>query len=459
MADYYKLTDKTIAKCDTSIDFDTVKSLWRGFSLKLAEIDIENGDELKFSIGNPTFETLSEDDEYKVCIREEGIGINARDINSLMRGIITLMFNIDYVHNEDQTEFIIKCGTHKNNYNIKNRMIHLCIFPETDLDFIRKTIRVAGLCQYTHVVVEFWGTLKFDTISEMCYKDCGMDKETAKSLVEEIRNMGMEPVPMLNLLGHASQARGRFGKHVVLDQNPSLQYLYTPDGWCWDIESEYVKGILKKLRCELYEVFGDTEYFHIGCDEAYYITRDDDLRSKLPSYIKYITEEVVKEGRRPMVWLDMFLPKGKFKNCYGVCPEKEADAMLNSLAKETVGVDWQYNVEEAPIESLLYFKDKGYDIIGAPWFNNKNYFAHIETIKEYNLFGIMLTTWHTLNEKFFNIMWCSSGLGANEFSWSKSSAHTMMAGKLLRIVNFEEDVIPYEHAGSVINQISKDGGV
>ena len=86
-------------------------------------------------------------------------------------------------------------------------------------------------------------------------------------------------------------------------------------------------------------------------------------------------------------------------------------------------------------------------------------YSNIDTICENKLYGFMLTTWHTLNEKFFNVMWCASGLGMNDFSWSKSSAHTMMSGKIMRIVNFEDDVIPYDRAGFIHDQISKDGGI
>jgi hypothetical protein len=94
-----------------------------------------------------------------------------------------------------------------------------------------------------------------------------------------------------------------------------LQHLFTPDGWAWDIESDAVNSLLKQVRQELYELFGEGEYMHIGCDEANYITRNAELRHKLPAYLAKLTNEVEAEGRRPMLWMDMLLEEKVFENC------------------------------------------------------------------------------------------------------------------------------------------------
>ena len=82
MTDFYKLTEKTIAKCDGNIDFDMVKSLWRGFTFKMAEIDLSKGDALTFTIGNGELKPLCDEDEFIVNITNEGIGISAIDTPS-----------------------------------------------------------------------------------------------------------------------------------------------------------------------------------------------------------------------------------------------------------------------------------------------------------------------------------------------------------------------------------------
>lgn len=99
-------------------------------------------------------------------------------------------------------------------------MIHLCVFPETDLYYMKKIIRLIGLCQYTHIVL----------------------------------------------------ARRRYMKHVVLDQDPALQEYFTPDEWSWNISSLKVQKLLADVRSELYELFGTGSYMHLGFDEADYYT-------------------------------------------------------------------------------------------------------------------------------------------------------------------------------------------
>lgn len=256
---------------------------------------------------------------------------------------------------------------------------------------------------------------------------------------------------MFNQLGHATASRLCYGKHIILDQNPRLQNLFTPDGWAWNIESKAVKSLLKQVRQELYELFGKCEYIHIGCDEAYYISRNKILREKLPTYLQELTNEVESEGRRPMIWMDMLLEKGIFKNCYTVGEKDEVEKIRNATAKSSVFVDWQYDCSETPIPSLLSLKNCGRDVMGAPWFNPKNYSAHIETVAQNEMFGIMLTTWHTLKGNMQSILGCAKKCGARSFVWSEYSGLREETATLLRRVSFEGNT--YEDCGWSKEQI------
>ena len=68
-------------------------------------------------------------------------------------------------------EFFIDSVCENKAYNIKNRMIHLCVFPENSLLEIKKYIRLFSVLQYTHVIVEFWGTFKFDILSSLAWEN------------------------------------------------------------------------------------------------------------------------------------------------------------------------------------------------------------------------------------------------------------------------------------------------
>ncbi len=63
--------------------------------------------------------------------------------------------------------------------------------------------------------------------------------------------LGIEIIPMFNHLGHASASRVMHGKHVVLDQNPKLQPLFSEDGWSWNLDNQNTVKLLRNIREEL----------------------------------------------------------------------------------------------------------------------------------------------------------------------------------------------------------------
>ena len=446
MEKFLILGQKITAVADAKMNSDISKKLWSSFSLNRSQIEFTNGEENTFQIGNTPLPALCENEEYAICIDENGCAISARDFGSLMRGFFALLFKIDC-----QTDTLkIDKQSEKSDYILKKRMIHICVAPEHDLYYIKKLVRLIALCQYTHIVIEFWGMLKFDCLKELSWP-FAFSKEEVKELIREVRDLGMEPIPTLNMFGHATGSRISSGKHVVLDQNPSLQHLFTPDGWAWDITSNEVFSLLTNVRSELYDLFGEGEFFHIGCDEAYYYTQCDELRSHLPDYLNKLTNAVVNEGRRPMLWMDMILERDSLPNNYYAFGIKgESEKIISSLAKESVMVDWQYYATTVPYLSSESLKSTGFDIIVAPWFDSKNYNAAIGTVKELDLFAVMLTTWHTIAKDGVNILGMAHSLGAKTFYWSRFAEIRAEMATLFRRVSFEGN--DYESSGWVKNQ-------
>ena len=91
--------------------------------------------------------------------------------------------------------------------------------------------------------------LRYDCLKELSCPHA-FSKEEAGELIRECRELGMEPVPMFDQLGHATASRLCYGKHVLLDQEPKLEHLFTPDGWAWNIGSERVKTLLRRVSFE-----------------------------------------------------------------------------------------------------------------------------------------------------------------------------------------------------------------
>ena len=446
MEPVFNLNGIATAAADPRMANDSVRKLWRSFLLNAGCLTVEPGPENTFRLGTTPLPTLPEGKEYALAVDEQGAAIVGKDYGGLLRGFMSLLMKIEYGRNTCS----IRAVTEESNYRMANRFIHICVFPENDLYFIKKLIRLAALCQYTHIVIEFWGMLQYDCLKELAWPQA-FTKDEARDLIREARELGIEPVPMFNQLGHATASRNCYGKHVVLEQNPALQYLFTPDGWAWNIAYQDVSDLLKQVRAELYDLFGEGAFIHIGCDEAYYITKDPALRAQLPRYLATLTAQVEAEGRRPMLWMDMLLEAGRFRDCYSSGKADEVEAIRNATAPSSVFVDWQYGCTEVPIPSLESLKDCGRDCVGAPWENPGNYSAHIETIVNNNMFGVMLTTWHTLKHRMASIPDCAMKLGAQSFVWSDSSGSSEITATMLRRISFEGNT--YESSGWSKQQI------
>ena len=194
----------------------------------------ESTDDCVISIGSASEAPLG-DAEAVLHITEHGIGIRGKDFFAAMRGFVTMLTRIE-CNKADKTYYVL-CGVLQEKPYIAFRSVHLCVFPETSFAFLQKCIRSCGMEKYSHVILEFWGMLRYDCMKELGWS-MALEKTQIRKLVQEANTFGMEVIPMFNHLGHASGCRAMNGKHVVLDQNPAYEYLFDFDGWVWDYELE-----------------------------------------------------------------------------------------------------------------------------------------------------------------------------------------------------------------------------
>ena len=440
---------------DSGISNELLMELWDGFTFRVSRLNFINGESGKISIGKASFIPLDAEDEYTVCIKEDGIGICGKDRNGLLRGFMMLLMCIEQL-NPDKC--IVESRDIHGKFNVENRMVHLCVFPETTFETARRQIRLCGVLQYTHIIIEFWGMLKFECMKELSWP-FGFEKKEAMILVDEAKALGMEPVPMFNHLGHASGSREKNGKHVVLDQNLNLHYLFTPDGWAWNICCEETHALLRAIRKELYELFGDGEYIHLGGDEAYIYGNGYAGEKEFKEYLKMIAEEVVEEGRKPIVWADM-LVSNKEKNCNEegyVCADIDieiAEERRAMLPKETILADWQYFVTNGGyINTSIALKERGYNVVVCSWDDIKNIELCVNTAKDKKLFGFMETAWHTLNSSLDTLVSAAQKCGLPDTSWSKYAHIKTLTATLLRKIS--EPAREYRECGFTATQLSE----
>lgn len=339
---------------------------------------------------------------YHINVMPDKAIIDYSDKKSLLYAFYTLL---QIIEPDGENNFSMKCCDIYDKPAAAFRGIHICIFPETKLSFVKKMVKLAAFYKMTHVVLEFWGTLKYDALKELSWES-GFTKEEIKPIIKSANDMGIEIIPMFNHLGHATQSRVKYGKHVVLDQNPKLQALFEPDGWTWCVSNPDTISLLRKIRRELIKLFGNCGYFHLGCDEAYSFAscKNCSIHNKsdlLVNYLNSVSKELSEEGIRGIIWGDQFLLAAEFKSPYIAKSDETTltHEKIDLLDKNIIIDDWQYYLEDenTEIETTEYFMSKGFDVLLSPWCNQKNITAMSVNASKY--YGVLGTTWDLIHER------------------------------------------------------------
>ena len=352
--------------------------------------------ETEITLGDFTEED-TKNDSFVMNITDTGAYIKGVDFSSAMKGFICFLESIRY--SEKDNTFFLENTLIRETPALDFRCVHLCVFPETKLDFLKKCVRSCAIAKYSHIILEFWGMLKFDCLKDLSWP-FAYSKAEIKEIVKEANALGLEIIPMFNHVGHASGCRMINGKHVVLDQNPKYEYMFDSYGWVWNFEKPEVDDLLREVRKELINLCGEGKYFHLGCDEVCDYGRNEEKAIMMTEYINKISAELKAQGRRCIIWHDMLLSKEDCPEYTANSHKAVADKLLNILDRDIIIADWQYTPRHDVWKSSKLFKEHGFDVICCPWENLQSIKEAINTSREENLHGIIHTTWHTLFRGF-----------------------------------------------------------
>lgn len=397
----YPVEGKIRAVAHASLCKPVFAEYWNNFSYGLSEIELLPTDSFTFCIGQAPVLPL-DGESYRVSITESGVSLAACSEKSLICGFMTLIDRLLMERVNGESRLFLDACTYGETAFIARRMAHFCVFPETELWEIRRFVRLCAFLRYTHLVIEFWGTFRYECLDALSWERA-FSADDLREIFAEAQDLGLELVPMFNHYGHASSGRVMHGKHVVLDRSPQYAYLFDETGWAWNIGLPETIDLQKKMRQELTELCGAGSFFHIGCDEIYGFDYSERAMEEICTHINAVAQSLAESGRKPILWADMFLPrtlKNQTGNTYtAACPSENASSfMLSKLDKNVLLADWQYDACRFPVETSLYLKEKGFSVLLCPWdrgMNRTN--ACLETAKIHGLDGILHTTWHTLS--------------------------------------------------------------
>lgn len=330
------------------------------------------------------------------------------------------------------------------------RGLHLCWFPETDPVRIEQAIRMAAYYKFNYLILEPWGTYRYEKRPDFCWSEFAVDKKEIRRLVEIGRNEGIRLIPQLNVYGHASASRGMVGKHATLDFAPQYQPLFEPDGWAWCLSNPKTEEVLTDMVLDLYDAFDSPPFFHLGCDEACAGACSECFKTNagilLLNHLTYFCDLLTSRGCRPMIWHDMFIkPEGAFKGYVANGNDKFA-AVLGRLPKEIIICDWQYSApkENETWPTMLYFKEKGFDVVAASWNETNGTLSQGELVRREHLFGILDTTWHHFKGAEMRSILAAGASAGWGTDWKGGTAEIH---RHLRQIGSDMPVNDYRHTG------------
>ena len=388
----------------TPTDLAMLQETWRQFTAGAVKLDVVTDaaeGAHQFMLGAARPPELEPKSTYALRAESGGIAATAVDAASLRHAWFTLLQMLEANDTDGALEFVVPQVEIQDWPALKFRGLHLCIFHETTPLMIEKALRLAAFLKFSHVVLEFWGMLRLDALKELSWPDA-WSKADARKLLDVARGMGLEIIPMFNCWGHATACRIKYGRHVVLDQNPKLAPLFEPDGWTWCLTNPRTQALLRSVCDELCEFAGPGQYFHIGCDEAYsHATcdrcRQGDRVKLFADHVNAMAAYLEQRGRRAIMWGDPLLERGKWPAGFEAngTPDLPTHLALDRISTKIVIADWHYGVTKGEVPTLALFRGKGFETLACPW----NSLANIRTLTKaaaVNQSGLLMTTWHHL---------------------------------------------------------------
>jgi len=251
---------------------------------------------------------------------------------------------------------------------------------DVDLDIWDNTVKYLAETGVNTVVVDVGDAVRYETHPEICAPDA-WSKDFLKKKLDEIRALGMTPIPKLN-------------------------FSTTHDTWLKEyrrmVSTPTYYTVCADLIREVCEIFGNPALFHLGFDEEKWIffkskdmirVRNDELWM---NDLNFLAKECEKYGARPWIWSDFVW--------------EHKDFFLANMSKSILQSNWYYlrfksfpepNDNNKHIASYNLLEEHGFDQVPtcSTWnnvFNSEETMAHGKKyISPEHLKGYMTASWAT----------------------------------------------------------------
>lgn len=220
-----------------------------------------------------------------------------------------------------------------------------------------------------------------------------ISKPDLRHLVELCRAHYQEPVPLINVPGHAEWI---FRNHSNLGfaEDPQTPYAYCvrhPHSF------RFIRDVLK----ECLPIF-QSQSCHIGHDEVTMRgrfpnpecprCRDETVTTLVVEHANRLARWLERRGVQSMIWGDMLLGPGEASDATHAKTRAEAQQRRAQINKRITIVDWHY-AAAADDRSFKLLHEAGFRVIAASWYTPENIRRLTQAALQAGVEGLLQTTW------------------------------------------------------------------
>jgi len=196
-------------------------------------------------------------------------------------------------------------------------------FVNLRYEFVRELMARVAALGYDAILWELENQVAWESCPE-CADEGAWTKAQFHELLDYSRALGLEPIPLLQTIGHAEYVLSH-PKYHSFREHPGYSD-------CYCVSNPSVRPFLQRWIAEYCEMFSGLKYFHLGGDEAYRFgsCRNCSVRDRHALYGEHIdalAADLKARNIRPGIWGDMIL--------------EDADK-LDSISRDVVIWDWNY---------------------------------------------------------------------------------------------------------------------
>ena len=277
------------------------------------------------------------------------------------------------------------------------RGVHLFTGPKAP-EFQRLLMaRLFGPLGYSHVVLQAERT---DWAATPGIRTAmTMDKSALRQLVQDYRNLGIEPIPLIQSWGHMEW---------LFANNQNRDLVFNPkDAYAIDVRNPAARAKIEAIWSEAIDLLKPS-IIHVGLDEVDMRggpIPPKELTKMWADYLPWLGEFAAKKGVRLMLWGDKLLAPGEAPDAAHAGNKTESKARRDATPKGTMIADWHYvnNPKPEVYTSLALLKEAGFEPVASTWSRSANIVGFFRAAQSLG-YGGLQTTWAGYESNLENML-------------------------------------------------------